>query len=416
MKTSKKLLLIASFLFFNIISSQIKFEKAYIIKNNGETISCLIKNMGWKNTPTSLKYKLSDKDSILNIDINEIKEFGINNKLKYIKNFVDRYDYTDNIEKMDFKKNPIFYKDTLLLKVLIEGDATLYKYANADTNLYFFKKGSGPVQPLIYKLYKKYSNKVDIAGRYVLVVAKNETFKQQLLIALKCKELKTGDFKSLKYTQNDLIKIFIKYNKCKNPLFTSQEKKYKRYKLRIRPGIAQASISIENSLYFNKNADLDKKIIPQYGMEFEFILPYNNNKWSLLVEPAYKRLKAHQIRNSDIVLGNILYEDINYTSFDISSGVRYYFFLNNQSKIFINFSYVIDLSPTSEIIYRRSDSTLYKTYETNKNNNWALGAGFDYKKLSLEIRWNTSRNILSSYSTWSSDFNSLAIIIGYNIL
>ena len=40
--------------------SQVSFEKGYHIDNNDQKISCLIKNLDWKNNPTKFEFKLSE--------------------------------------------------------------------------------------------------------------------------------------------------------------------------------------------------------------------------------------------------------------------------------------------------------------------------------------------------------------------
>ena len=52
------------FLVFPILATnccaQISFEKGYYIDNSNQKVDCLIKNVDWKNNPTSFEYKLSD--------------------------------------------------------------------------------------------------------------------------------------------------------------------------------------------------------------------------------------------------------------------------------------------------------------------------------------------------------------------
>ena len=56
----KKLLLILLAFTLQLFSAQIKFEKGYLITNNGERKEILIKNKDWLNNPTEFTYKIAE--------------------------------------------------------------------------------------------------------------------------------------------------------------------------------------------------------------------------------------------------------------------------------------------------------------------------------------------------------------------
>jgi hypothetical protein len=106
---------------------------------------------------------------------------------------------------------------------------------------------------------------------------------------------------------------------------------------------------------------------------------------------------------------------VDYKSIEIPVGFRHYLFLKNKSKLFINASYIFDLSSNSIIEFNREDGSNINSLEIKTKNNLAFGFGYNYKKYSLELRVQTPRNVLSNYIYWSSDYKTLSLILGYNI-
>jgi len=113
-------------LFTVSIFSQIKFEKGYIIDNSNKRTECLIKNLGWKDNPTEIFYKILKNETPKKIEISSIKEFGIINESKYIKHSMKIDFSTAKVAQMDQNRNPIWEDKTVLLKIMVEGEANLY--------------------------------------------------------------------------------------------------------------------------------------------------------------------------------------------------------------------------------------------------------------------------------------------------
>jgi len=138
------------------------------------------------------------------------------------------------------------------------------------------------------------------------------------------------------------------------------------------------------------------------GIEAEFILPFNKNKWAFIVEPTYQYYKSENTKN---------HVKADYKSIEFPLGIRHYFFLNKNSKIFINGSLIYAFSSNSSI-----DFEYRKNLEVKPSPNLAFGLGYKHNdKYSLEIRSQTSRQILDNYITWSSGYKTVSIIFGYSI-
>lgn len=160
----------------------------------------------------------------------------------------------------------------------------------------------------------------------------------------------------------------------------------------------------------NKNVNFDNEFIYRFGGELEMILPFNNNKWAIIIEPSYQSYSGETIRyNSESFLSDVKIE-ATYNSLEIPFGVRHYFFLNDESKIFVNAFYTLIYTKDSDIKF--NDET---GLEIEKAAGQSIGLGYSNKKLSAECRYEFTRDILSTYSYWFSDYNQVSLIFGYQL-
>ncbi len=384
--------------------SQISFESGYFIDNNNKKTVCLIKNLDWNNNPSKFEYKLSENSKPEKITINKVKEFGIDNASKYIRStiLIDRS--SESLNQMSFDKEPKFNEEVLLLKVLIEGKANLFLYQEGGLKRFFYNIDNSNIKQLIYKSYKTVDDRI----------GKNNTFKNQLWNELKCTTFDIGKLKNLKYQKKELTDFFIDYNECVNQQYTNynnNNSKIDFFNITIRPGINSSNLSVKNNEFLSEfQADFDNELTFRLGVEAEFILPFNKNKWAVMIEPTYQYYKS----KTKVSTQNI---EVDYKSIELPIGFRHYFFLNKNSKLFINASFVIDISLDSEFTFdSEEDLDLEGILKVESTNNLAFGFGYKHNdKYSLELRYQTSRNILNNYVYFDSDYNTFSIIFGYSI-
>jgi len=400
----KRLLIILIVTFSLNCFSQTKFEKGYFINNDGITVNCLIKNIDWKNNPTEFEYKLNAESKTIKVNIELAKEFGILNISKYRRFYINIDRSSNLIRDYSTKKAPQFNKETLYLKQLIEGDANLYFYEDGNVIRYFYNLDNKDVEQLIFKEYQTKNNEIGV----------NNGFKQQLLINFKCDAIQFENIKTLQYKKNDLINIFIKYNQCKNTDFVYvKENKRNKFNLSIRPGVNFSSLTIVNDISKFRSVDFGSKIGARIGLEAEFILSFNNNKWAVIIEPNYQYFKANQqVTYIPFHLPVTINANINYKSIEVPIGVRHYFFLNKKSKLFLNGLFVWDFAINSTIEYE--DRVLF---EIQSRNNFGFGLGCNYdNKFSLETRYTINRDLLRNNNTDNTNYGTFSIILGYNLL
>lgn len=402
---NKPLLLILMTILSLNCYSQITFEKGYYINNSGQKVDCLIKNIDWKNNPTEFEYRLSENDEQKKVGINSVKEFGIHNISKYSRHLVNIDRSSKVFAEMSNIKNPIYKQEQLFLRVLVEGTASLFRYEDGNLKRYFYKMDDSDVKPLIFKIFKTSEGKV----------AENNAYKQQLWNDLKCQGISMKDIENLYYSKNELVNFFVKYNICKKSNFINFNNSTKKdwFNLSLKSQLNSSSLKIQNSNSNERKADFGNQLAIRFGVEAEFILPYNNNKWAIIIEPTYQQFKSES-EIFDIPTPTVPIDTkvkVEYSSIEVPIGIRHYMFLNRYSKLFIDAFIIIDFDSNSIIDFEKLPDL-----EIVTNNNLAFGFGYKYNnKYSLELRYATSRNLLSTQSSWSSDYESLSLIFGYTM-
>ncbi len=388
--------------------SQIVFEEGYFIDETGHRINCLIRNVDWKNNPDGFEYKLYENTEIKRTGIQDAKEFGIDSISKYVRASVQIDRSSDRISYLDDKREPVFHEEQLFLKVLIEGKASLYMYEDEGVKRFFYKMDDSEIKQLVYKRY------VLNDGRII----ENNKFRQQVFVDLRCLDIEKRYVESLSYKERDLIRLFIKYNECVYSDYVGYELKEQRdlFNIALRPGLNISSMSLDNFISDSKDADFDNEYNFRFGIEAEFILPFNKNKWSLIAEPTYNYFKSVKRKEVDNVYGGFIKAKVDYKSLELPLGLRYYFFLKDGSKIYADIFYVADFSYNSTIEYTRDDDSSLSIINIYSINNIATGLGYKFKdRYMVELRYHSARNVLSDYLFYDSRYNTISLIFGYSL-
>ena len=126
--------------------SQITFEKAYFIDNNGLKTECLIKNSDWVNNPVNFEFKLSADDTPKTMDVSSVKEFGIYNFSRYVSADVKIDRSKTKQTELTRLKDPEWSDERLFLKVLIDGKATLYYYQDFYHTRFFYSVDNSQIE------------------------------------------------------------------------------------------------------------------------------------------------------------------------------------------------------------------------------------------------------------------------------
>lgn len=223
-----------------------------------------------------------------------------------------------------------------------------------------------------------------------------------------------------KYTSNDLRKIFNIYNSkisgTNSEKPSSEAKNNSKFNLAIRPGLNFYS-PLEITKTFG-NDGLPSKTGFRIGVEAELVLPFNRNKWSLVVEPTFSLYSNKATIRTNDNLYNIHVD--NYSFINIPVSIRHYMFISDKSKIFVNAGInVLTLKTSSAkdfpIDYDGYVFDRLKLSSSQAFKSAVFGIGYNYNnKYIIEARYNTNINILEEKGA-EANLKYASLVLGYNI-
>ncbi|WP_299361115.1 hypothetical protein [Winogradskyella sp.] len=435
----KKFLFLLLLSFVYVGSSQVSFQQGYIIDNTGKKVQCYIQNKDWKRNPTSVTYK-TDKSSPEEIlTINQIKEFKINDT----DHFYKQHKITKQLVGPLFEEMQLS-NSFVLLRVLVDGESSLYEIHNKGKYFFFYEKDDG----LVFLDYKK---TIDENNR----VRENAPFKRQLFDNFKCDDFILEDYSNLRYNSTNLSDFFTDYNKCKGEEYTNLHDQRTKPKISLK---LKGGLNI-NSNQINTNASsyvlsysgpppfsinpVEEEIVRtfggeedygdntnhlSFGMELEVRLPFDQNNWSVFLAPNYQNVSdmnsSSSFSESNVADFEII-SNLSYSFFQIPIGLRRYFDINNKLEIYAHIAYtqnrVLSFDQSSQLIETPTSSTSYDLREVRSdrdsdanNSGGYIGIGLNLLgKYALEINYYSLN--LSLDDANQIDMKGLAINVSYAI-
>lgn len=387
--------------------AQIKYEKGYYITDGGEKNEGLIRNLDWKNNPASFEIKTSSEDHSKTMHIAQVKEFGLYDGPRFVKETVMMDRSSTEISALSTESAPNFQEATVFLKPLVKGKATLYYYEQGNLIRYFYNVGNGHVKQLVQKSYLVKSPSGGDA------VAVNNEFRNQLRYDLKCSGMDTSGVNSLSYRYTDLTNYFIKYNQCSdvNFIMEDSEKVNNGFNLTVRPRVNLTSfkLGLEGD---SSEGDFGSKTNPSAGIEAEYIFPFNHGRWSLIAEVSYMYFNGEFTRvwNPGKLYKTEEKRTVDYSGLDLTVGPRYNIFLTDKSKLFLNTGALIAIPLSGNITLANSGSI-----KMAESISLFGGVGYKYNRLSAEARIQTASEKLGETFYWHGDMNNVSVILGYQL-
>jgi hypothetical protein len=318
----KKILMLFLITFSSYCFGQISYEKGYYIDSEGKKVEGLIKDMDWNRTPQKFNFKLNDDAKSQTIHSSDIIEFGIYEISKF-QRYEINLDITNNdASALIANRDPNYELRDVLLEVLVQGKANLYYYSDGNIIQHFYNTDdNASIRPLTYKKYLSKTGNV----------LENNDFRKQLFENFKCKTLTLETALNLNYNKTDLIEYFQTYNACHN-VQSKVFKKQKRdiFDLTILGGYEHTSIELSAPNTFGY-LGFDSQSNAKFGLELEYILPFNKNKWSVILQAYYQSFTEKNTLENTNLSGNIMNSEINYKSIEVPLGLRHSFFLYNTS-------------------------------------------------------------------------------------
>ena len=405
MKTLTTLLLLTIISFASF--GQLEFEKGYLITSDSQRKDCLIKNEEWKNNPTEFTYKLNESATPVTGDLKSVQEFGITNTCKYVNANVKIDLQTKPAVGEKNEVIPVWSRERLFLKVLLEGKAKLYSYDAGKLKRFFYSLNDTAIIQLTYLEAYVNSNLI-----------KNTSYQQQLWGNVKAPMATMTSIKAIGYNEKDITAYFKEYNSSFGGSTTelAQSKRKSYFNLKLAPGLNSSGVemnTVVNSSNLQEKINFDNQLSFRIGLEAELILPFNKYHWGILFEPTYQSYSGE-------ATGTYGPSTIDYQAIEFPIGLRYYFPISENTRVFLNGfvipGFVIDMNSSISYYFKDANPAKQKSVDIESASSASLGAGVEYKRFSLETRYYTTRNLLDNHPSEYADYSRFSVVLGYKFV
>ena len=151
--------------------------------------------------------------------------------------------------------------------------------------------------------------------------------------------------------------------------------------------------------------DFTNKTTHSFGLEIEYLIPFNQYQLSLFMESNYQYFSGTHINND-----NNKVTTVDYKAIEMPIGLNYYVVFNSNSRLFFRAAVIPNIV--------LDDS--YITFSTHKEKldspvNAYIGIGFNYKRLSIDYRYYTTQNLTVTMPETAndSDFDHMSIRLSF---
>ncbi len=383
------------FFFFLLLSclfsfSQGIFKPGYFVNNEEKRVDCLIKNANWDKNPTKFQYKLARSSNRSTATIDSIREFGLTGGVTFIRYTGPVEQSSELVHQLSEEKKPLFKEETVFLKLLVDGKATLYYYKGVNQHQFFYSINGTEIQQLIYKKYRDGD-----------LIKENRKYTQQLYDDLKCDQLSIMESQKVAYNVSALSAYFRKYNQCSTGVVIPK-KKYTQgvFSAKLKIGVSMPSVTLYD-------IDLDKEVPKTqnsiiWGFEAEYFLPFHKRSWSF-----FGGFSAMKFESNEMELAKYL----KYSPLDWSIGMRRYLVLKEKASLFLSAAVQRNLIRSSSRLRENDNARI----SLDPSTNFCLGAGFTNRaRHTLEVRWQSRRDFLSKSISLTGTYDSFDIMYSYS--
>jgi hypothetical protein len=403
--------LIVLFSIFNLFAQ--KYESGYYIDNFDTKIEGFIKNNDWRNNPKSFEFKKSLDDKNTTISIESCKEFNINTISKFTRAKVQIEKSDTKIGGLGYDKNPVFVEETIFLKHLVSGKNILYYYYDQGLEKFFFSNETTKVTQLIYIKFLIDENDVKFKEEYKNAQAnsimQNEAYKRQLWENVKCEQTTMNEISKLEFNKSSLQKYFSKVNTCNGSIenIVSNEKK-------AIMSVKAVALINSDQIKFNgsgANISFDRKVGFGFGAELELLMPFNNYKWSVFIEPSFSKYEGNETITSGIDNTFSQGVKVNTSFIQVPIGAKYYFGDSSKSAFYLGAGITITNIKENTIIDFESRTDLYFA---NFTYTFFGTLGYKFKQFAAEFRFNSTNNASPS-NGYDIQFNRSTLALKYEL-
>ena len=386
--------------------SQQGYQEGYILTSRGERISCFINIDRIESYPLNLEYRLEEDSEVIYASAISVKEFGIADHTKYIRSIISPEWLYERIDSSDLHDPGIKDNDYIFLRTIVEGMASVYSFDYKNEETFFYRIGEGSPEELV-----TLKNPESIEEKDIKVL-----YRDQLAFTLEAPGIVQHDVQYLKYDDGDMADLFTTYNQGMKSKSVSYMRLVKNslFKLRVK---AELRYSLLNAWGGGLNIDtlnLNNSFNAGFSIESEIVLPWLNQRYSLLLESSFHRYSSSKLSTINFTLADSGEENtikVNYNTIDIAFGFKAYLLKTYKNNLAVSGKVITSLPFESR--WLKEDETLFSVP-------WAdifpaASLSYEHGKMMIEAVYYFPIDLILANPRWDSRFRSFSIALGYNL-
>lgn len=396
--------------------SQNGYVNGYVVKNSGDTLRGQIYFPGWDITPGKIQFRQANAAEE-QFSASQLKMFSISGIDNYISGFVTLDASPVNDGSLLTVDSSILHTDSIFLRVVVNGSASLYYYRSGDQKQHFLIGKNNAINELIYHRYNVMQNGLQY-------VREDRKFIGQLTYYLSdCPEMKNS-FDNLKYSESSLQPLFVTYANCKgsNNTFIAKQNSISA-RVGVLAGASFSSVTFKGDGFEDiQDASFKTAIGPVFGVKLDFYLIPKNKNYSLYDDLEFQPVSFTGHSSSSV--GNVIFFDntfrIDADYLFLNTMFRYYF-SQSDWKPFINAGIVnaflvktnTDSVTTVETAPSVTTTVTDQLFTMHvRESGFEFGAGVMWKKFNIDLRDIYWSGFVHT-SGVSGNISTLQILLGY---
>ena len=371
--------------------TQIRYEKGYVVGNDGVRQEAWILDQDKMDNPVRFTYKLNEDGAPRAGSLGSVREFGFGD-VRFRRYQVDVPSDATRFYQYDAQLQ--FARDTVYLKVLENtSDILLLELSRGNFNWYYYAVPDDEQATfLVYKEYLKTERMRGFPDNARDYLHRNNQYRNQILMLFRDKGLTEDDVLSAGYTGRDLARLW--------------QKAGGRIRARKSPRVLVPGVFVVGGMtrFYLKNTNTRSviKAVPSYGagVDLEFVFPFSKEKLSLGFSPQFERMYApsaptlFSVRNGRPETDQTSSVDVKY--FEIPLSFRYRMFVSENAWFYLKsgVGYFLTRQSTLSFPVYRSRQEVSVT----EGMDFFVGSGFHFNRhlgleLGYKIHSHSTRNL-----------------------
>lgn len=338
----KLYLLVLAFFSLSSVFGQNDYRKGYYIDNENKKFEIFLQYRDYskmnfsENDSQNIKFKSAENGAVEKIAQSNVNEISIPGDFKFQRFVIPLLKSYSNEPIRELRNKSLF------LKVLSEGEASLYSYLSKKKTIYFYKINNQviPIELSYVDAPLDQSAKDKRAS---------DGYKKELYEALKNETLKPSDFSTIGYNAKDLIAVFDRYNKLQGKENVILSNTISKSKL-----VFTGLVNLNNTsvVVANEYSSSDAENLFSVGIGAEAELRFNP-KWGLFLKASLHALD-YSLNTKEFERSLAKHTsrfDVDMTCLDVILSPRYHKVINARSELFLSLGVgVVILNGTAQEI------------------------------------------------------------------